>query len=204
MVAVLIGGTLGYDWLTEGRYGWFRCLYMTVITVSTVGYEQIIPPESRGVIVLNMLLILFGGGAILYFISAVTSLVIEGDLVHGLFRRRVERAVARQRQHVIVVGLGRMGRAAAVELWHSGAPIVAVDHDDGRIGELSAELGEPPPFVVGDALDDDALEAAGIIHAAGLVAAMPEDRDNLYLTVIARGMNPRLRIVAREIGRAHV
>lgn len=194
---VLAAGTAGYYVLTDGHYGLLRCMYMTLITVSTVGFEHIIPLESTAIIVLNMALILFGGASLLYFFSASTALVVEGDLIHGLFRRRVERAVKRQRQHVVVVGLGRMGRAACVDLWAGGASLVAVDHDEARVGELIADLGEPPPFVVGDALERDALDAAGIDRAAGLIAAMPDDRDNLYLTVIARGMNPGLRIVSR-------
>ncbi len=197
MTLVFAAGTFGYMTLTNGRYSWLDCLYMTVITVSTVGYEQIIRADSDAITLFNIGLILFGGGAILYFISSMTSLILEGDLVHGLFRRRIERAVRKQRHHVVVVGLGRMGRAAVVELVHAGVPVVGVDRDESCIGELVAELGEPPPFVVGDALEDDALHHAGIARASALVAAMPDDRDNLYLTVIARGMNPSLRIVSR-------
>ncbi|MBT9560091.1 MAG: potassium channel family protein [Myxococcales bacterium] len=197
MSLVFASGTFGYLILTDGRYSWLDCLYMTVITVSTVGYEQIVRADTDAITLFNIGLILFGGGAILYFISSMTSLILEGDLLHGLFRRRIERAVQKQRHHVVVVGLGRMGRAAVVELVHAGVPVVGVDREESQIGELVGELGEPPPFVVGDALDDDALHHAGIGRASALVAAMPDDRDNLYLTVIARGMNPDLRIVSR-------
>ncbi len=197
MFGVFVFGTSGYLYLSHGTHTWLQCLYMTVITVSTVGYTEVIATTSDALMVFNMVLIVFGGGAILYFVGATTALLLEGDLVHTLFRQRLTTTLRRQRRHVVVCGLGRMGRATAADLWRAGLSVVVIDRDEHALGELVAEIGEPLPFVMGDAFDHDALHEAGVERAAGLIAAMSEDRDNLYLTVLARGLNTTLRIVAR-------
>ena len=152
MAVVLASGTAGYHYLTNGQYSLIRYLYMTVVTVSTVGYSEVIPADDESLMLFNMGLILFGGGGILYFISAVTAIVIEGDLLHNFWRSRMNRRLERLRSHVILVGVGQTGRRALSELINAGVEVVFIDADTERVEAVVDELGESVPFVIGDVL----------------------------------------------------
>ncbi|MFQ5600095.1 MAG: potassium channel family protein [Candidatus Krumholzibacteriia bacterium] len=198
ILLVLILGSLGFYQLTGGRHSLLECLYMTVITVSTVGFREVIPArESEAVTVFTILLTLFGVGAVLYFLTTLTTMIVEGDLQYGFWRRRLEKKIQGLRNHVLVVGAGRCGGQVVRELWHSGAPLVVLELDPARVELLASELRIEFPFVLGDALEDANLRAAGIERARGLIAALHEDRDNLFLSLSARQLNPSLRIVAK-------
>ncbi|MFT5431445.1 MAG: voltage-gated potassium channel, partial [Myxococcota bacterium] len=145
----------------------------------------------------NMGLILFGGGAILYFLTAVTAIVIEGDLLHNFWQQRMRRRLDGLRRHVVVVGLGGTGRRALDELLGADIEVVAIDRDPQRVERALERYGERLPFVIGDALDEATLVSAGIGRAAGMIAALHDDRENLYLAVTARQMNAEMRLVSR-------
>ena len=195
---LLLIGTAGFRFLAANSYGWLDCLYMTVITISTVGFAETIPVrESESLTAFTIGLILLGGGALLYFISSVAAMVIEGDLLHELWRRRMDRNIARLDNHVVVAGAGRNGVQALRDFAGSGTPFVVIEASTPRIEQLMKEFGEEMPHIVGDALDDTTLVAAGIEKARGLLAVLHEDRDNLYLCLSARHLNPDLRIVAK-------
>ena len=198
VLLTFIFGTLGFYQLTDGAYRLLDCLYATVLTVSTVGFREVIPVrESDALTIYTILLIMFGGGALLYFLSSITAVVIEGDLQFAFWRRRMQAAVNELDNHVVVAGAGRTGMFAARELHGAGTKMVIVDNKYERIETLLTEFGEDMPHVPGDALDEATLLAAGIERARGIIASLPDDRDNLFLCLTARQLNPKLRIIAK-------
>ena len=195
---VLVTGATGFYVLTGGRYSYLDCLYMTVTTVTTVGYTEVLPVrESIGTTVYTIIVILVGVGAVFYLLTTLAALVVEGDLHQRLWRRRMEKRIQNLRDHIIIVGVGRSGSQVVRELFNAGVPFVAIDADAARIQMLADELHYDFPFLVGDALEDTLLRAAGIERARGLVATLHDDRDNLYLSLTARQLNARLRLVAK-------
>jgi voltage-gated potassium channel len=196
----VIGGAAGYYVIGGGQWAFGDCLYMTVITVTTVGYGETLPGMDtvEGARHFTMVLLLFGTGSIVFFASMITAFVVEGDLKNALAANKLKKRMKRMKDHVIVCGAGSTGRNVIVELIKMGRSVIAVDVDE----QLLKEIAEHHPkadyaFVVGDATDDHVQEQIGIKEAAGLVAALNSDKDNLYLTVTARQENPRIRVVAR-------
>jgi voltage-gated potassium channel len=179
-------GTLGY--LAFG-FSALDALYQTVTTVTTVGFAEIRPlgPGGR---VFTMALIVGGTGTVLYALGALFEAALEGHLRDQLGRRKMERTVASLRDHVIVCGWGRVGRAFA-EFVGEGRPVVVVDANPERLEGIGW------PVVLGDATEDDVLRRAGIERARALVAALDTDAGNLFVTVSARALRPDMFVVAR-------
>jgi len=201
LTAVVLAGATAYFVVGEGRWSWFDCFYMTIITLSTVGFAETLEgmnemPEARAV---TISLIILGSGTLLYFISSLTALIVEGDLQGILRRRSMQRAIDKLNQHVIVCGIGTTGRHIATELSAVGVPFVVLDRDRGRLEELSQEFNDGLLYVIGDATDDHVLELAGIERARGVISALNDDKANLFVTISARALNPTARIVAKSI-----
>ena len=164
LAAVVLVGATAYFAVGDGRWSWFDCFYMTIITLSTVGFAETLEgmnemPEARAV---TITLIVLGSGTLLYFISSLTALIVEGDLQGILRRRSMQRAIDKLNQHVIVCGIGTTGRHIATELSAVGVPFVVVDTNRERLEELSEEFNDSLLFVIGDATDDHVLELAGV------------------------------------------
>jgi voltage-gated potassium channel len=200
MLFVLFAGTLGYYVLGQGRWGVFDCLYMTIITLTTVGYGEVLPgfEEVAHARAYTVALLVLGMGTVVYFASALTALIIEGDLRRALRDTRMRKQIARLENHVVVCGAGSTGRHAIEELMEYRIPTVAID----LMREPLEDLAERHPsnqfkYIVGDASDDDVLVEAAVGQARGIVAALANDKDNLFIVVSIRQMNPRARIVAR-------
>lgn len=197
LAGVTAAGTIGYRILLGAS--WLDCLYMTVITISTVGYGEVVPgmelhPEAR---VFTMLLILFGAGVLLYVLSTLTAFFVEGELRDILRRRKMERKIDALCDHVIVCGCGTTGIHVVKELLEVGTAFVVLERND----EILSGALERHPFlyVQADATEDDVLLNAGIERAKGIVTLLPTDRDNLYVTFTARQLNPSIRIVSRGV-----
>jgi voltage-gated potassium channel len=141
--------------------------------------------------VFTIVLILAGVGTVLYAISAVMSVIIEGDLLRLVGRRRMDRKIAAMTDHIVLCGWGRVGQAIGHDLARAGTPVVVVDSDENRIAST------PFAGVVGDATNDEVLRQAGVERASVLVAAVTSDADNLFVTLSGRALNARLFIVAR-------
>lgn len=201
MFLLLIIGTssLAYYFLEHGEYSYVDCLYMAVITVSTVGYGEVIPVDTPLLRVITMLLIITGTGAIVYFASMITALIVEGDLNHWFSARRVQQQIDKLSGHTIVCGVGSTGRHTVEELMASNIAVVAVDQHPEKVSHVEAELGQAILHVTGDAAEDEVLEKAGIQRAKNIVCALSTDRDNLFVVVTAKKLNPKLRIVSRVI-----
>ena len=199
--AVLLVGATSYFAVGEGRWSWFDCFYMTIITLSTVGFAETLEgmnevPEARAV---TVALIVLGSGTLLYFISSLTALIVEGDLQGILRRRRMQRAIGTLNNHIIVCGIGTTGRHIATELGAVGIPFVVIDINGARLEELNEEFDERLLYVLGDATDDHTLELAGVERARGVISALNDDKANLFVTISARALNPNARIVAKSI-----
>lgn len=204
LLAVLVAGMVGYRWigLSAGHdWNWWDCLYMTVITVASVGYTEVFPvrdiPGAEG---FTVAIILLGAGAMVYASSVLVALFVEEDLRHALRRERMRKAIQKMKDHIIVCGTGSTGITVVRELRATKRPFVVVERDAERLARLEAEFGKDQVlYVQGDATEDDVLVKAGVERAMGLVAALPTDKDNLFVTVSARQLNPNLRIVARAV-----
>ncbi|MHC4914098.1 MAG: potassium channel family protein [Planctomycetota bacterium] len=199
LTSVLVFGTTGYALLTGGRESVWKCLYMTAITITTVGYEDVLKVNAGPAgATFTIVLLFLGLGVLLYTVSVATAFVVEGDLTETLRRRKMENRIAGMDGHYIICGAGETGLRAAAELVGTGRAVVAIDLDAGRIERLSREFPDVP-HLRADASEDQVLLAAGVERARGLVSALPEDRDNLFVALSARRLNPDLRIVARAV-----
>ena len=190
--AVLMAiGTGGYMAIE----GWsaFDSLYMTVITVTTVGFFEV-HELSEGGRVFTMLLALGGVFTLFYFASALISAIVSGQVRGDLWRQRMERTLAEMHGHVIVCGLGRMGRQVCTEFSAMGRPFVVIDRDPAVFESFAPPHGVP---MVADATSDEVLRRAGVDRAAVLVTLAASDADNLFITMSARLLNEKLTIVAR-------
>ena len=201
LTAVVLAGATAYFVVGEGRWSWFDCFYMTIITLSTVGFAETLEGmnEMREARAVTISLIILGSGTLLYFISSLTALIVEGDLQGILRRRSMQRAIDKLSQHVIVCGIGTTGRHIATELSAVGVPFVELDTDRRRLEELGQEFNDGLHYVIGDATDDHVLELAGIERARGVISALNDDKANRFVTISARALNPTARIVAKSI-----
>jgi voltage-gated potassium channel len=191
VMSVVVVGTVGYM-LIEG-WGFLDALYMTVTTIATVGFAEV-HPLSTGGMVFTVALILGGVGTILYGLGAMVEFVVKGEL-SGVFRRRaVKKQVDKLEDHYIICGYGRVGESVARHFAAHEARFVVVDSDPTSLARAEAEGF---PVVAGDATGDEALDAAGIKKAKGLVATAGSDAVNIFVTLSARVLNPWLLIVAR-------
>lgn len=197
MLCVMSLGTLGYHYIGESRYSWLDCFYMTFITVSTIGYGEILDfshkPEGR---VLTMFIATAGIATLTFMLSAVTAFILEGDLNHNWRRKKMQKSVAALRNHYIVCGVGRVGSNVAEELVMTGRDFVLLDPRQENIDRFLAKYPDQL-YLVGDASDNDVLLAAGLQQARGIFAVAHDDTMNLVICLSARQLNPDLRIVAR-------
>ncbi|HZC72620.1 MAG TPA: NAD-binding protein [Jatrophihabitans sp.] len=184
---VIVAGTVGYVAL---GFGWLDALYQTVTTVTTVGFREVNELSATGK-VFTIVLILVGVGTALYTLTVLLETLLEGHFLRHMEGRRMQRRIARMRDHVIICGWGRVGKASAAHLVDSGQDIVVIDRDPARFEDI------PHPYVLGDIDADDVLLEAGIDHARAMIAALADDASNVYATLSARALRPDLVIIAR-------
>jgi voltage-gated potassium channel len=188
---IFLTGICGYV-LIEG-WGFLDSLYMTVITIASVGFMEVHPLTQHGRI-FTIFLIIFGMGILLFGISTLTAFLVEGELSEILRRRKMEKSVSKLRGHYIVCGIGRIGRHIIDELYNTGRPFVAIDNNAGICTELSQKN---MLFVQGDATSSKVLGAANAESAKGIFCSLPSDGANLLLILTAKGINSGLKIVAK-------
>lgn len=197
LLLLTVVGAIGYKVVGGPDATWLDAVYMTAITLTTVGYGEAIDlSDSPGGRVFTVLLLGAGVGTFLYFFSNVTAFFVEGTLDHLFWRRRMARKTRRQSDHFIVCGGGHTGEHVVQELVETRRPVVLVERDPNRIAELQSKLGDVAA-VEGDATDDDTLHAAGVMRARGLITCLSSDKDNLLVTFSANSIRPSLRIVSR-------
>ena len=190
MVAtVFVVGTIGY--LLFGLDP-VDAMYMTVITITTVGYRELLGDDlTTAEKVFTMAIIVTGVSTVLYTFTLGVQVVVEGQLREFVGRRRMDRKISEMNGHVIVCGWGRVGKAVAHDLIRAGKQVVVVDMNAARVRDIDL------PTVVGDATLDTTLQTAGIQRATALVAALEGDAENLFVTLSSRAIKSDLFIVAR-------
>ncbi len=189
LLALAAIGTAGFHFI-EG-WGWFDSFYMVVITLSTVGYQEVHPLTHAGR-VFNIGVIVAGVSVVFLMIGALAQALLEFELVKVFGRRRMEREVANLKNHYIICGAGRVGNSVARQLEQKPCPFVIVETD-----EHVTELDPKWLVLIGDAASEKTLHDAGIARATGLVAATTTDATNIYIVLTARSLNPKLKIIAR-------
>src|SRR5579864_4255442 len=191
LVAILTAGTLGF--IVIDGYPPFDAFYMTLITVSTVGYAEVHPLSHAGR-VFNSFLIFFGVTIMLLAVGGMTQAIIELELNQYFGKRRNKKMIDKLNDHYIVCGFGRVGRGAASELQRAGVPFLVVDKSEDRV-EWAMKAGMLAALA--DATDDGTLRDAGIMRAKGLIATLQSDADNLFVILSAKALKPSLLVSAR-------
>ncbi|MGD0298837.1 MAG: potassium channel protein [Bryobacteraceae bacterium] len=186
-----LGGTLGF--VLIDHYPVFDAFYMTLITISTVGYAEVHPLSHAGR-VFNSFLIFFGVTIMLLAVGGMTQAIIELELNQYFGKRRTKKMIDHLQGHYIVCGFGRVGRGAALELQRAGAPFLVVDRNEDKV-EWAMKLGMLA--VLADATDDQTLADAGLQRAKGLIATLQSDADNLFVILSAKALKPTLLVSAR-------
>jgi voltage-gated potassium channel len=190
-IAVTVAlGTAGYMML-EG-WGFLDALYMTVITLTTVGYREVHDLSDRGVI-FTIILLVGGVGVVIFALTKGAQVILDLEYNQIFRRRRVEKAIRGLKDHYIICGYGRMGKIVAKELREEGVQFVVIEKRPIQQEE------EGILILKGDATRDETLHEAGVDKASGLISVLPTDAENLFVVLSARGLNPGLLIVARAI-----
>jgi voltage-gated potassium channel len=192
---------LGYRFLGGRSVGFLQALYMAIITLSGVGYSEIVDTSQNPVLrIFNMVIVFCGVTISVYVFSVVTAFLVEGEITNFFGRRKMEKRIRDLDNHFVVCGLGDTGRYVVEELRKTNSPFVVIEHSEDaikRFQEHDPATYKDCLYITGDATDESALLDAGVGRAHGLIAALGADKDNLIVTVLVRQKNPRIRIVAR-------
>lgn len=191
MILLIFSGALGYMLIES--WSFIDSVYMTVITLTTVGFQEVNTLSNTGRI-FTIFLILIGGGFALYVAGALVQFVVEGRIRSIIGRRRLEKSIQKLENHTIVCGYGRIGGVICESFIKKNIPVIVLEKNAQLIDKLEQEK---IPNIPGDSTDEDNLEKAGIHRATNLIAALGTDTNNVFLVLTARQMNPDLFIVAR-------
>ena len=190
-IIIIATGTAGYM-VIEGL-PFFESLYMTVITITTVGFGEVRKLSVPGR-VFTIILIFFGMGIIVYIVGLWTQAIVELQLSTFIGRRKLGLQIKNIKDHYIVCGFGRIGKVICRELKSKNIPVLVIDNKPETRELLEAES---IPYIIDDATSEDILIEAGIARARGLISVVASDSDNLFITLTARGLNPSTFIIAR-------
>ncbi|MCE9551634.1 MAG: potassium channel protein [Betaproteobacteria bacterium] len=197
LVLVMVIGTLGYHIIGGPQYSWVDCFYMTFITVATIGFNEVIDLSNSPVgRLFTVFVAIFGIGAMTYLLSALTAFILEGDINEAWRRRKMQSKIEKLKDHYIVCGIRRVGINVAHELESTNRASVIVDQDLERI-EHYLSLHPEQLYLHGDPTDNDVLLAAGVERAVGIFAVAADNSQNLVISLSAKQINPKLRVVAR-------
>ena len=175
--------------------GWsiLDSLYVTAQTVTTVGFGDVTPRTLRGRLFATFFMIV-GVGVVLYVLTSAVQTIIQSELVATFGERRLSRKMSKLRNHLIICGAGRVGSHLIRSLKSTDETFIVLESNTEKVGRL---LDAGVPVLVRDATLEESLRDAGVEHARGLAACLPDDADNVYVVLIARDLNPEIHIVAR-------
>lgn len=196
ILLIVISGSTGYYILFNGEPKFIDCVYMTVISLTSVGYGEVLEVAGNTPAqIFTMLLITFGMGVILYAISSFTAILIEGELTGILRKRKMLKRIKKLKGHYIVCGGGDTSKPLITELLDNYEGVVLIEGDPEKIEKC--RVSDKLLYVTGDPTEDENLVAAGIEEAAGILIALPNDKDSLYVTMTARMLSKDIRIISQ-------
>ena len=194
-LAMLIGlmciGVFGYKFISD--YSWINAVYMTVITITTVGFAEVNPLDAQSKI-FTIFLILASVLIVGYAISIITEYILSKNNIEDLKQRKMQKTIDNLNNHIIICGFGRNGKQAAKKLEAYNKPFVIIEQDKALIDKFS---DDGISFVHGNANEDEVLLKAGVDKASTLISALPDDADNLFVVLSARQINGKLKIISR-------
>jgi voltage-gated potassium channel len=194
LLALTLFGTVGFRIIAGSS--WVECLYLAVVTLTTVGARD--PGTDTASMLFVVVYLATGLGIFTFSVFQLGSWVVSADFNTMLERRRMQKRISDLEGHSIVCGQGRMGLEICEYLSERNQSVVVIDHNEDQIHPVCEENGWP--FIVGVATDDDVLKSAGIDRAASLTTVLATDADNLYVVLSARMLNPEVKIIARAVG----
>ncbi|QJX48469.1 potassium channel protein [Hymenobacter taeanensis] len=187
-------GIGGFMWIE--KFNFIDAFYMTMITVSTVGFGELHPMSPAGRVFVS-LYIFFNLLMLAYLLSVLTTYIFDGGLRNMFAMLKNDQEIRRFENHVIVCGFGRNGQKAYHELRASGAQVVVVEQNDSLLKDAVEDSSEAIASVIGDATLDETMRGAGIARARAIITALPKDADNVFVALTARELNPHITIIAR-------
>ena len=196
LLTVFIVGVVGYHIIGAPNHGWLDAVYMTMMLLTTTPLREAVPTFSKASEIFTTVLLLFGATAAVYTLSMITAFIVEGDMTHGFRRRRMQKRIDGMRGHYIVCGAGQTGTSVIRELVSTERECVTIEHNPQHIMAVT-EAFPTIAVIQGDCSDDETLTLAGVQHAAGIVVCTDDDKNVLVTTVLARQLNPKIRVVAR-------
>jgi voltage-gated potassium channel len=193
LFAIIVGGIVGY--MTIERYNFFQSFYMTTITVTTTGMEEVRPLTDAGKVFTTFLLIA-SWAAFAFALTRITQFVTSGEINKYFKTRKSMKAIDKLHGHVIICGYGRNGQQASYTLGIHNVPFVVVEKSEDRMERISNDHPDLI-FLLGDATDDEILKRAGIHRAKALITALPDDADNVFIVLSARSLTNNIQIISR-------
>ncbi|MFN2128084.1 MAG: potassium channel family protein [Anaerolineales bacterium] len=191
LIAVMVIGSVGYRIL---GFTTSEAIYQTIITIATVGFEEVHPLDTRGMWFTSVLVV-FSFGIFAYAVTTFTRFIVEGVFRNTFKDNKVKRKIDRISNHVVICGYGRNGKQAAWELLQHDVPLVVIEKNPDIVQSLRETPGML--YVEGDAEDENILRQANIESARALITSLPVDADNLFVVLTAKELNPGLKIIAR-------
>jgi voltage-gated potassium channel len=196
LLALFVTGVFGYKLVGGPQHTWLDALYMATITLTTTGMRDVIPTNTPAAEAFTIAYLIFGATAALYTLSTITAFIVEGDLTRGFRRRRMQSTIDAMNDHYVVCGAGQTGVAVLRELVSTERSCVVIEHHHDHFAAAGHDFPSVPALH-GDCSDDETLTRAGVQRAAGIVVCTDDDKTALVTTVLARQLNPKIRIVAR-------
>ena len=196
LLGVFVAGVVGYRIIGAPNHGWLDAVYMTMMLLTTTPLREAVPTFSKSSEIFTTVLLLFGATAAVYTLSMITAYIVEGDMTQGFRRRRMQKRIDAMQGHFIVCGAGQTGTSVIRELTSTARTCVAIEHSAQHLAELTSAFPEVAALH-GDCSDDETLTRAGVQRAAGIVVCTDDDKNTLVTTVLARQLNPTIRVIAR-------
>lgn len=191
LVVIILFGTFGYAFI-EGMT-LFDSFYMTLITISTVGFSEIAPLTQAGRLI-TVVVIVSGISLLTYTLGQIAQIFIEGEFRKFLGRRKLEKQIASLADHFIICGFGRIGKVICHDLTDESMPFVVIEKDEGKLEQLEKDHYL---YLLGDATSEEVLLQAGLERAKGLVTAVSRDADNVFIALTAKGLTPEIFVLSR-------
>ncbi len=196
ILLIILVGTVGFKMIGGDKTSWLDALFMTATTITTVGYGDVIGLDKPMAKIFTIVYVLLSTGTILYVFTSLAAYIIEGELRKVFRQRSMHRRIAKMKDHYVVCGIGMVGLYIVHELYQSKYQQIAVDSDEGKTEILKAH-NVNIDLVVGDATENEVLETAMVQYAKGLFATTNSDNDNVVISLTAKQLNPKLRVIAR-------